>query len=378
LHDPNGSRDNDIWLDNRLVEAFIMRKYLLNRLEGYGSWIQALISAVLFGISTPISKILLHDFHPFLLASLFYLGAAIILLPLSLYYQAKSPLNQLSRSDSVNLAGSLFFGGMVGPVLLLYGLRYTAATNASLLLNLETPATTLLAFWLFKENISRKATLANAGIVLAGAILSFQGLSHPDFGGILIAAACIAWGLDNNHTASIHNLDAVRCTFLKGMIFGSVNFLIATQLVETWPGANQIIFALLIGAFSYGISIVLYIAAARQMGAARSQMVFASAPFFGVAVSQFYLAENFHLYQLMSMLILIGMLWLLLTEMHLHGHEHAPIRHNHPHAHDDDHHDHDHVKRISDPRRPHAHLHFHERMFHRHGHLPDLHHRHDH
>jgi drug/metabolite transporter (DMT)-like permease len=51
-----------------------------------------------------------------------------------------------------------------------------------LLLNLETPATTLLAFWLFKENISRKATLANAGIVLAGAILSFQGLSHVTAG----------------------------------------------------------------------------------------------------------------------------------------------------------------------------------------------------
>lgn len=342
------------------------------------SWIQALFAAMLFGISTPLSKQLLLEFHPFLLASLFYLGAALVLLPPGIYYQIKSPLRHISKSDVLNLAGSLFFGGMVGPVLLLYGLKYTAATNASLLLNLETPATTILAAWIFKENISRHATLANIGIVLAGAVLTFQGTTYPGMGGILIALACVAWGLDNNHTASIHSIDAVRCTFLKGATFGSVNLLIATRFVKSWPSWGAIGWALLIGAFCYGLSIVLYINAARRLGASRSQMVFASAPFFGVAVSQVYLGELFQFYQVLSTLLLIAMLLVLFMEKHTHTHEHPPMGHTHRHRHDDLHHSNHHAAVKEIRKIAHTHYHTHERLFHRHLHLPDLHHRHDH
>lgn len=337
-------------------------------------WWKALISAFLFGIATPFSKELLEEAHPFLLASLFYLGAALVLLPQSIYLHTKSPLKNLSKRDTVNLLGSLFFGGMVGPVLLLFGLRYTAATNASLLLNLETPATTILAFWFFKENISLRASLANAGIVLAGIILTFQGTSVPGIGGILIALACIAWGLDNNHTASIHSIDPVRCTFLKGITFGTINLIITTQLIEQWPSVKTFIFALLIGAFSYGISIVLYISSARGLGAARSQMVFATAPFFGVAVSQGYLGERFQIYQIFSAILLVGMLVLLFTEKHMHLHTHIWIEHTHRHRHDDRHHTHPHEDSID----VHTHAHIHEETTHDHPHWPDVHHRHDH
>ena len=341
------------------------------------SWLQALAAAFLFGASTPLSKQLLQEIHPFLLAALFYLGAALILLPTAIYYQVKSPLRNVSRTDGFHLAGSLFFGGMVGPVLLLYGLKHTAATTTALLLNLETPATAILAFWLFKENISGRTAAANLGIVFAGAVLSFQGEAVPGIGGLLIALACVAWGLDNNYTASIIGIDAVRTTFLKGLIFGSANLLIAAVIISDWPGQLTIFVALAIGAFSYGISIVLYISSARKLGAARSQMAFATAPFFGVAVSQLYLGEPFYLYQLFSTLIMVAMLALILTETHLHYHEHQPVRHTHSHRHDDGHHyhhDHPSVSAAGE----HTHGHTHERLYHRHVHLPDPHHRHKH
>ena len=340
------------------------------------SWLNALAAALLFGASTPLSKQLLQQIHPFLLASLFYLGAALILLPTAVYYQVKSPVRNISRPDAFHLLGSLFFGGMVGPVLLLYGLKYTAATTAALLLNLETPATAILAYWLFRENISRQAATANIGIVAAGAILSFQGGSLPGVGGVLIALACVAWGLDNNYTASILGIDAVRTTFLKGLIFGSINLLIAATIAPAWPTPKTVFIALAIGAFSYGISIVLYINSARKLGAARSQMAFAAAPFFGVAVSQVYLGEPFHLYQLVSTVILVAMLALLFTERHLHFHEHPPVHHEHPHRHDDDHHDHPAFRAVDE--REHSHGHTHQRLYHRHKHMPDPHHRHKH
>jgi drug/metabolite transporter (DMT)-like permease len=264
---------------------------------------------------------------------------------------------------------------MVGPVFLLFGLQYTQATNASLLLNLETPATTLLAFWFFRENIGKRVGLSNMGIVLAGIILTFEGTTLPGLGGVLIAVACIAWGLDNNHTASIQNIDPVRCTFLKGITFGTVNLVIALGFIVSWPSFQTIIIALVIGAFSYGISIVLYISSARELGAARSQMVFASAPFFGVIVSQLYLGEPFHIYQLIGAVLMMAMFILLFTEKHSHPHRHTPLNHSHRHSHSDEHHEHHH--RTGAPEGAyHSHEHVHKPKSHDHPHHPDLHHRH--
>lgn len=341
------------------------------------NWWKAFLSAVLFGVATPISKRLLSEIHPFMLAGLFYLGAALILLPQSILLQKSIPLKSFSKSDTFNLLGSLFFGGMVGPVLLLLGLQLTEATNGSLLLNLETPATAILAYLFFKENMSRRATLATIGILLSCIILTFQGTFSPGLGGILIALACLAWGLDNNFTASIHSIEPIRCTFLKGITFGAVNFLISLFLVHNVPSIKAVFIALVVGAFSYGISIVLYISAARGIGATRSQMVFASAPFFGVAVSQIWIGESFHYYQIVSCFVMISALVLLFTEKHIHFHSHELMVHIHRHSHNDSHHDHDHEEPI-DNNLIHTHEHRHKSEIHEHCHWPDFHHRHDH
>jgi drug/metabolite transporter (DMT)-like permease len=260
--------------------------------------------------------------------------------------------------------------------LLLFGLRHTTATDASLLLNLETTATTILAYWFFKENISIKSGIANMGIFSAGIILAFQGTFTPGIGGILIALGCISWGIDNNNTASIHNIDPVRCTFLKGITFGVINLIIALFLIDHLPAWKFICAALIIGAFSYGISIVLYISSARGIGAARSRMVFTSAPFFGVALSQLYLGESMDPYQIVSACLIAGMLIILLKEKHGHHHAHKEIEHEHKHTHDDKHHEHYHE--TIDKIKVHDHKHLHGPVVHDHPHWPDLHHRHGH
>ncbi len=339
--------------------------------------IKCILSAFLFGIATPFSKELLEAVHPVLLASLFYLGAAIILFPKTLHLQKYEPIKKPSRQDIKNLLGSLFFGGLTGPLLLLFGLSYTSATSASLLLNLETTATTFLAWYFFKENIGLQTWIASIGIVMSGVILTFKGTFTPGIGGILIALACISWGLDNNYTASIHNIDPVRSTFIKGFTIGLVNLCIALFLINGWPDFSVILLALLIGAFSYGLSIVLYISAARNIGAARSQMIFASAPFMGVAISQIYLGESLLPHQGISMIFMIVMLLLLFLEKHRHLHTHTYLKHNHQHTHTDDHHRHIHEKKSANNKN-HGHEHTHTPEKHSHPHHPDLHHRHDH
>ncbi|MFH0920879.1 MAG: DMT family transporter [Fibrobacterota bacterium] len=339
-------------------------------------WLLAFLSAMLFGAATPFSKFLLSNLDPFMLAGLFYVGASLALFPSTVWLQKKKPLERPAKKDLFHLMGSLFWGGMVGPVLLLFGLRMTEASTASLLLTAETPATAIVAFFFFRENMGKRAVLANAGMILVGAMLAFEGTLTLSAGGILIVLACVAWSLDNNHTASIHGIDPIRCTFLKGATFGLVNIAIAVILGNT-PGApKSMLLALLVGAFAYGLSIVLYITSARRLGASRSQMVFATAPFIGVLISQTYLNEPLHSYQIGGAILIAASLILLFTEKHLHSHLHARMEHTHRHSHDDPHHDHHRDLLGTQP--THDHVHTHAEATHVHRHLPDIHHRHAH
>src|SRR5262245_13228885 len=163
----------------------------------------ALLSALLFGLSTPCAKLLLGGIPPLLLAGLLYAGSGLGLTALRLVLPASTGDARLTRADWPWLAGAVFAGGVAGPVLLLWGLRSTLASGASLLLNLEGVFTALIAWFVFHENVDRRIALGFGLIVAGGVALSWSGggggagLSP---GTVSIAAACLAWGIDNNLT----------------------------------------------------------------------------------------------------------------------------------------------------------------------------------
>lgn len=115
----------------------------------------ALASAILFGISTPAGKVLLGAIEPGVLAGLFYCGAGVgtALLRRIRLRTFLSDEIELQRRDIPWLAGAVLSGGIAGPLLLLIGLRLTDAAAASLLLTLETAATGLIAWFVFRENL---------------------------------------------------------------------------------------------------------------------------------------------------------------------------------------------------------------------------------
>jgi len=332
----------------------------------------ALVSAALFGAATPASKYLLRNLSPFVLAGLLYVGAALAVAPQALRGRAW----KLDRRNAVRLGGAVFFGGALGPVLLLLGLRVASAASVSMWLNLEMVATAVLGTLFFKDHLGRRGWLGVAGVVLAGAILSHEeGVAGPA-AGLLVAGACVCWGIDNHLTALIDGITPTQSTLCKGLVAGSVNLAIGLSLAPLDAGAVSVGLALLVGALSYGASIALYITAAQQMGATRAQMVFASAPFFGVALAALTLAEPLSIGQLAAGAILVGSLVLLFQDQHSHEHVHEPMAHEHMHRHDDGHHNHVHPGLPASTR--HSHWHEHERLVHTHPHWPDLHHRHDH
>jgi drug/metabolite transporter (DMT)-like permease len=341
-----------------------------------------LISALLFGASTPASKVLLGSLGAFQLAGLLYLGAAFgMALPL---LRERSPV-RLDPANRRRLAGAVFFGGIVGPVLLLLGLRMMLASSVSLLLNLEMAATAVLGVLLFREHLGRLGWLGVAGVVVAGALVSMGGGWPGWIAASLVGAACVCWGLDNHLTALIDGITPARSTFWKGLVAGATNLAIGLAVEPFTASSAIVVAALVVGALSYGVSIALYIASAQELGATRAQAVFASAPFLAAALSFALLGEPVGVGHLVAALLLAGSIALLLASHHEHEHVHDPVSHIHAHRHDDGHHEHDHAGLSFDTAGAqetcdiqHTHWHRHERVVHAHPHWPDIHHRHTH
>ena len=336
----------------------------------------AFASALLFGASTPASKLLLGALAPQQLAGLLYLGAALGTGAALLAQRRPRPTWRLDRANRVRLAGAIALGGIAAPVLLLHGLRLALAGSVSLLLNLEIAATAAIGALWFREPLGARSWLAVAGIAAAGAGVSWgagwPGLAAAGF----VAAACLCWGADNQLTARIDGITPVRAAFWKGAIAGSTNLAIALATAPFTAPVASLTAALAVGALSYGASVALYIAAAQQLGATRAQAVFASAPFLGAALSFALLGEPLGGAQLAGAALLAISVAELLRARHEHAHTHDALEHVHAHHHDDGHHLHEHVGQS--PSTLHTHWHRHEPLAHAHPHWPDLHHRHRH
>jgi drug/metabolite transporter (DMT)-like permease len=337
--------------------------------------VYALASAALFGLSAPLAKILLGGVSPWLLAGLLYLGSGLGLALVRLIWRSKE--TGLQKGDLPWLAAAILSGGVAGPVFLLFGLAQSSASEASLLLNLESALTLAMAWVIFKENVDRRLLFGAAAIVAGAVVLSWPRDVALGFSGgpVLIAAACLAWAIDNNFTRKVSASDPMQIAMVKGLVAGAVNVTIALVLGAQWPAGMAVMESAIVGFLGYGISLTLFVLALRHLGTARTGAYYSLAPFIGAATAIALLGDPVTTsFTAGGILMAIG-LWLHLTERHLHLHEHESMEHDHLHTHDE-HHQHQHASDI--PPEPHAHPHWHRRLVHRHLHYPDIHHRHTH
>lgn len=339
----------------------------------------ALLAALLFGASTPFAKLLAGDMSPVLLAGLLYLGSGLGLSLIRLLRDRGWSSPRMAGPDWPWLLGAIACGGVLGPVLLMYGLARTSAASASLLLNLEAVCSALLAWIVFRENAGWRVVLGMALIVAGGGVLAWSpaGASlQAGRGALAIAGAALCWGLDNNLTRRVAAADALFVAASKGLAAGCSNSVLALALGAALPPMSLIGAALTIGVAGYGVSLVLYVIALRGLGSARASAYFSTAPFLGAALAVLALHDPTPgLFWLAALLMAAGV-GLHLLEQHEHEHSHEALAHAHPHRHDA-HHQHQHDF-AWDGSEPHSHPHLHAPLMHRHRHYPDLHHRHRH
>jgi len=343
----------------------------------------AFFAAISFGASTPFAKLLVGQMAPVTLAGLLYLGSGLGLL---VWFALRTITDSLGNADGSRLApkdlpwlaGAILFGGIAGPVLLMLGLTRLPGSAASLLLNMEGVLTSLLAWFVFRENFDRRILLGMVFIVLGGAVLAWEG--RPEFGApwgaIAIVGACLCWAIDNNLTRNISASDAVQIAGIKGLVAGAVNLTIGWSLGMALPAAGNVAVAGIVGFCGYGLSLVFFVLALRNLGTARTGAYFSIAPFVGAGISLVLLHEAPGPGFWIAGALMGAGIWLHLTEKHAHSHTHESMFHAHPHTHDEHHrHEHDFPW---DGQEPHAHPHRHEVMTHSHAHVPDIHHRHEH
>lgn len=343
----------------------------------------AIFSAILFGLSTPFAKMLTVSADPIILAGLLYFGSGF---GLAIWFGLRALTgtgstrkeSPLSRQDLPWLVAAVAFGGMIAPVLLLFGLAITPSSTASLLLNLEIVCTLMIAWFVFDEGLSRRILIGAAAIIAGGLLLSWSGglkLNHA-WGPLWIALACLAWGIDNNLTRRISSGDPVQIAAIKGLAAGGANIVLGLLAHRMFPKFEIALLAGIVGFLGYGLSLVFFILGLRHLGASRTAAYFAVAPFIGAIASFAILGEKVTAQFLAaSCLIAIG-IYLHVSERHVHEHAHQQIAHEHRHVHDE-HHAHSHEEQVSTGE-PHAHLHQHQSVIHSHPHYPDIHHRHGH
>jgi drug/metabolite transporter (DMT)-like permease len=270
------------------------------------------------------------------------------------------------------LAGAIIAGGIIAPIVLMISLQVTPASTASLLLNFEGVATTLIALIFFRESISRRAFAAILAITLASIFLSTDFKSGMGFslGALGILLACTLWGLDNNFTRNISAKDPLTIVAWKGLVAGTFSLILGLFLGQELPALRSILGILLLGFISYGLSTMLFIYSMRGLGASRTSALYGTAPLAGVILSILIFHDPITWSFILAAILMVAGALMLSSEEHAHFHIHQPVVHEHRHAHDEFH-AHDTASLT------HSHEHEHPLTEHEHGHMPDIHHRHE-
>jgi len=348
--------------------------------------VAVLASAVLFGASMPLAKLLLGGIPPVALAGLLYAGA---FLGLAVYRGAAGFARRRSRSqgsageaplekrDLPWLAGAILSGGIGAPILLMLGLSRVTGFAGSLLLNFEAAATALIAVFLFRENAGRRVWAAIALMTAGGVLLSWNsGQGRLELAGpLLVLAAMAGWGLDNNLTRQISDKDPVQIAMVKGLVSGAFSLGLAFALGQGVSPELPVLAGLAVGALGYGLSLALFIKGLKGLGAFRAGALFSIAPFAAALASILVLGDRVRPGLAAAGLLMAAAVFLVVRDRHAHAHHHDRMTHSHAHIHSDLHHDHAHE---GDVREPHLHGHVHEGTDHFHGHWPDSDHRHGH
>lgn len=276
--------------------------------------VYAILAAALYALNSPMSKLLLADVQPAMMASLLYLGAGAGMLLLTFVQKGthrESTEMKLTKKDLPYTLGMIVLD-ILAPIFLMLGLQQTTAENASLLNNFEIVATSMIALLIFREKLSRRFWLALGLITLSSLLLSVEDARSFSFsiGSLYVLLACCCWGMENNCTRMLSQSDPQQIVIVKGFGSGVGSMIVALIAGEALSDAGKLLLVLLLGFVAYGLSIYFYVYAQRFLGAARTSAYYAVQPFIGVLLSLLIFREMPGMLFFAALALMIGGTWL--------------------------------------------------------------------
>ncbi len=325
----------------------------------------AILAALLYAVNIPLSKLLLEVVEPTMMAAFLYLGAGAGLFLYGILTGDRETGEPLTRAELPYTIGMILLD-IAAPILLMLGLQRTNSANASLLNNFEIVATSLIAFFVFREVLSKRLTLAILLVTLASITLSFEGKGSFEFntGSLLVLGAACCWGLENNCTRMLSSKSSVQITTIKGLFSGGGSLMVALITGEQLPKPVWILAVSLLGFVAYGLSINFYIKAQKDLGAAKTSAYYSIAPFLGVIFGVMLLGERPGAQFYIGLAVMIAATVLMVkdtislqhthehTHVHTHAHSHGGLTHTHEHAHV---HSHTHIHGGDESKHSHSH-----------------------
>ena len=329
----------------------------------------AVLAAAFYALNVPLSKVLLQYVGPTMMAAFLYLGAGLGLTAYSSVcgLMGRTAIREPLTRKELPYTVAMVVLDIAAPILLMIGITMSDSANVSLLNNFEIVATSLIAFFLFHEMLSRKLVLAIVLVTAASILLGLEGSGGFSFqlGSVFVLGACVCWGFENNCTRVLSSKSPVEIVMIKGCFSGAGSLAVALFCGERIPAAGWIGAVLLLGFVAYGLSICLYIMAQKELGAAKTSAYYSIAPFLGVLFSVILLGEQLNAQFFAALGIMVAATVLMIkdsialqhthmhTHTHTHEHRHGNLVHTHEHTHT---HEHNHVHEGDE----HVHSHHHK------------------
>jgi len=282
-------------------------------------YLSVLVSSALFGSVFTVAKVPLQIVDPLALAAVIYVISGLSLVPF-----ARASFRLKSRRELRYMVALTAFGGVAAPMLLLYGLQATSASDASILTNGEVLFTIILSSLLFGEKPKGRRGMVAVGIVIVGLFMATTNMQVSDTilqfnaGNIMILASMLMWAIDNNlsrRLTTFSDISPAKMAMLKSLFGGLVllGTVVAFGRLGALGGLDVNLWLIIIGlaVSGFGAALLFFLQGIKHIGTIKTMSVFSTTPIFGIAIAAIALGESITAFQVLATgLVIAGILLL--------------------------------------------------------------------
>ncbi len=275
------------------------------------------LTMVTWGISWPVSKLLVTLGTPLQVGFIRFLFASVVLLVIN-FTTNRAEQSRLRPKDYGQFALLALTGIFGYGILFLFGMKYTTASQGSVIAGSQPVIVSILAYLLYKETLAPRWRYLGyiPGFLGVAVIIGLQSLLefNPDYllGNMLVLGAMFFFATYSNLGKAVMKSHSSLVATAWGTFFGMVMFGAGAAVENRWSELRIDSGVFWVGILTLSlvttvIGFVLYFVAIKRLGATRSAIFINLVPVFGTLFSVLLLGEVIQWTLLLGMgLILTG------------------------------------------------------------------------